>query len=69
MKWGSFGVVHIATLVLAAAMIIGLYYALRGASRKTQTLVLGVLSFSGIAAILFNLPWNTFRCTFAPSMP
>lgn len=55
MKWGSFGVVHIATLVLAAAMIIGLYYALRGASRKTQTLVLGVLSFSGIAAILFNL--------------
>ena len=52
MKWGSFGVAHIATLVLAAAMIIGLYYALRGASRKTQTLVLGVLSFSGIAAIL-----------------
>lgn len=55
MKWGSFGVVHIATLVLAAVMILGLYYALRGASRKTQTLVLGVLSFSGIAAIVFNL--------------
>lgn len=55
MKWGSFGLVHIASLVLAAAMIVGLYYALRRASRKTQTLVLGVLSFSGIAAILFNL--------------
>ena len=55
MKWGSFGVVHIATLVLAAAIIMGLYYALRRASRKTQTLVLGVLSFSGIAAIIFNL--------------
>lgn len=55
MKWGSFGVVHIATLLLAAAIIVGLYYALRKASHKTQTLVLGVLSFSGIAAVIFNL--------------
>ena len=55
MKWGSFGVVHIATLLFAAAMIVGLYFALRRASRKVQTLVLGVLSFSGIAAIVFNL--------------
>ena len=55
MKWGSFGLVHIATLVLAAAMILGLYYALRRASRKVQTAVLGVLSLSGIAAIVFNL--------------
>jgi len=55
MKWGSFGVVHIATLILAAAIIVGLYFALRRASRKMQTIVLGVLSFSGIAAIIFNL--------------
>ena len=55
MKWGSFGVVHIATLLLAAAIIAGLYFALRRASRKAQTIVLGVLSFSGIAAIIFNL--------------
>ena len=55
MKWGSFGPVHIATLVLAAAMIVALYFALRKASRGVQTLVLGVLSFSGIAAIIFNL--------------
>ena len=55
MKWGSFGVVHIASLVLAAAIIAALYFALRKASRKTQTIVLGVLSFSGIAAIIFNL--------------
>ena len=55
MKWGSFGVVHIATLVLAAAIILGLYFALRRASRKTQTIVLGVLSFAGIAAIIYNL--------------
>ncbi len=55
MKWGSFGVVHIATLVLAAAIILGLYFALRRVSRKTQTIVLGVLSFAGIAAIIYNL--------------
>lgn len=55
MKWGSFGAVHIATLILAAAIIVGLYFALRRASRKTQIIVLGVLSFSGIAAIVFNL--------------
>ncbi len=60
MKWGSFGPVHIATLILGAAIIIGLYFALRRASRKVQTAVLGVLSFSGIAAILFNLlAWNS----------
>lgn len=55
MKWGSFGVVHLTTLVLAAAMIVGLYFVLRRASRRVQTAVLGVLSFSGIAAIVFNL--------------
>ena len=55
MKWGSFGVVHIASLVLAGAIIAALYFALRKASRKTHTIVLGVLSFSGIAAIIFNL--------------
>lgn len=55
MKWGSFGVVHIATLIFAAVMILGLYFALRKASKKAQIAVLGVLSFSGIAAIIFNL--------------
>lgn len=55
MKWGSFGLVHIGSLVLAAAMIVVLYFVLRKASRRVQTAVLGVLSFSGIAAIIFNL--------------
>ncbi len=55
MKWGSFGLVHIATLVFGALMILGLYFALRKASRKVQTIVLGVLSFSGIGAIIYNL--------------
>ena len=55
MIWGTFGPVHILTLVLGAVMVVGLYYGLKKASRKVQTLVLGVLSFSGIAAIVYNL--------------
>ena len=55
MKWGSFGVVHLATLAFAAAMILGLYFALRKAPKKVKIGVLGVLSLSGIAAIVFNL--------------
>lgn len=55
MEWGNFTPTHIATLVLAAAMILGLYLLLRKATKQVQTMVLGVLSFSGIAAIIFNL--------------
>lgn len=55
MKWGFFTPVHFATLALAALIIGTLYFCLRKASRKTQTLVLGILSFSGIAAIIYNL--------------
>lgn len=60
MVWGTFGAVHIASLVLSAGMIAGLYFILRKCSDKVQTIVLGVLSFSGIAAIIFNLlAWNS----------
>ncbi len=55
MEWGTFSTAHIVSLVAAVAMIIGLYYILRGLSRKVQTIILGVLSFSGIAAIIYNL--------------
>ena len=55
MKWGTFSVAHIVTMVLAAAMLIGLYFLLRNRSQKTQTKVLGALSFLGIAAILYEL--------------
>jgi uncharacterized membrane protein YwaF len=55
MEWGFFGPVHIATLVAAAAILIGIYFALRKAPQKVQVWVLGVLSLSGIAAIIFNL--------------
>lgn len=60
MTWGSFGVTHIASLIFAAAIIFGLHFALRKAGRKLQIAVLGILSFSGIAAIIFNLlAWNS----------
>jgi uncharacterized membrane protein YwaF len=35
--------------------VVGLYYLLKKRSVRTQTIVLGILSFSGIAAIIFNL--------------
>jgi uncharacterized membrane protein YwaF len=43
------------SLFIGAGMIVGLYFLLRRLSAKTQTVVLGILSFSGIAAIIFNL--------------
>lgn len=55
MLWGSFGAVHILSLLIGAGIIIGLYFLLRCFSEKIQTIVLGILSFSGIAAIIFNL--------------
>ena len=60
MTWGFFSLTHIITLLLAVFAIIGLHYLLRNKSRKTQTAVLGVLAFLGIAAILYNLlAWNS----------
>ncbi len=55
MKWGTFGVVHILTILAAVVMVLGLYFALRKQSKRVQTWVLGLLSFSGVAAILYNL--------------
>ena len=55
MLWGSFGAVHIASLLLGAGLIVALYFTLRNRSAKTQTVILGILSFSGIAAVVFNL--------------
>lgn len=55
MTWGSFGSVHLMTLLLAVLILVGLYYVLKQKSVKIQRAVLGVLSVSGIAAIIFNL--------------
>mgnify|MGYP003295430257 CR=1 FL=1 len=55
MLWGSYGLIHFATLLLSAAIIVGLYFILRKCSDKVKTIVLFILSFSGISAIIFNL--------------
>lgn len=55
MTWGFFTPAHIMTLVLAAAMLLGLYCFLKNKSRRLQVTVLFVFSLSGIAAIVFNL--------------
>lgn len=60
MTWGSFGIVHITTLFISAGIIVGLYFILKKLPSAAQTAVLGVLSFSGVAAIIFNLTtWNS----------
>ncbi len=55
MLWGFFSACHIITLILAAAIIAALFFILKNKSQKTQIIVLGILSFAGIAAIIFNL--------------
>lgn len=54
MLWGTFSVLHIITMVLGAALLVGLYFLLKNKSTKTQTTVLGVLSFLGYAAIVYE---------------
>ncbi len=55
MLWGNFTPAHILSIFAAAAMIAGLYLLLRRRSQKCQVWTLGILSFSGIAAIVYNL--------------
>lgn len=58
--WGSFGIVHMLTFLAAIGIILALYYLLRHRSARVQTLVLGILSLSGVAAIVFNLiAWDS----------
>lgn len=60
MKWGFLSVNHIISLVVAVGIITGMYFVLRNRSDRTKQIVLGILSFSGIAAIIFNLlAWNS----------
>ena len=60
MIWGFFSLAHIASLLVGVAIVFSLYFILRNKSDFIQTAVLGVLSFAGIAAIIFNLlKWNS----------
>lgn len=53
--WGLFGPVHIITLIAAVLINIALYFILKKLSAKTQRIVLFVLSFAGLATIIYNL--------------
>lgn len=55
MQWGFMSAAHILSLVLAVVIIVAMHFILRRFSRKVQTVVLGILSFSGIFSIIFNL--------------
>ena len=55
MKWGFMTPAHIATLVLAAAMVMGLYRFLKNKTPEFQTRVLFLFSCTGLAAIVYNL--------------
>ena len=55
MTWGSYGIVHFASLAAAAIMLVGLYFLLKRFSQRVQLAVLGVLSFAGVGAIIYNL--------------
>ena len=54
MVWGHFGAAHWISLLAAAMIFAGLYFALRKASAPVQKTILGILSFSGIVALLHN---------------
>ena len=55
MLCGSFGIVHIISLVLVALINICLYFILKNKSDIIKKTVLFILSLSGLAAIVFNL--------------
>ena len=60
MTWGFLSSAHIISLILAVGIITLLYFILKNISDRVKTIVLGILSFSGIAAIIYNLvAWNS----------
>lgn len=60
MVWGMFGAVHIISLIIAAAIIVGVYYLLKAMPEKARYISMIILSLSGVAAIIFNLvSWGT----------
>ena len=60
MTWGFFSIGHIVSLILAIGIIASLYFALKKASDRVKITVLGILSFAGIGAIIYNLiVWNS----------
>ena len=60
MQWGSFGIVHISTLVIAAALIVGVYFLLKILPERVRYFSILALSLSGMVAIVYNLiAWDS----------
>ena len=55
MTWGLFSTVHIISLFVSAAIIIGVYFILKLLPEKARLITLFILSLAGISAIIFNL--------------
>ena len=56
MLWGApFQTVHLITLAIAAALIVGFYFLLKFLPERARYIVLLILSLSGIVAIVYNL--------------
>jgi uncharacterized membrane protein YwaF len=55
LEWGTFSASHIVSLIFGIFIIALLFFTLKNKSERFQNIVLGILSFSGIAAIIFNL--------------
>ncbi len=55
MLWGSFGLVHIITLVIAAGMTVGIYYLLKILPERARTVALVIMSCAGLVAVVYNL--------------
>ena len=53
--WGLFGPVHIGTLIAAVIINLIIFFLLKKLSAKAQHIVLGILSFAGLATIIYNL--------------
>lgn len=60
MTWGFLSTAHFASMAFGVLMIVGLYFLLRNRSDRVKTIVLGILSFSGMCAVVYNLlAWNS----------
>lgn len=56
MLWGApFHTVHLITLAIAAALIVGFYFLLKYLPERARYICMLVLSFSGVVAIVYNL--------------
>lgn len=61
MLWGSFGLVHLFSLIVGVFLNICIYYMIKKMPMKWQKMILLFISLLGIAAIVFNLfRWNSW---------